>query len=85
MEINSRKQSIAATEIENAIELQREMLLPQDLIYVTDGTTLSTQAVNPLYFTEKTVIIGGLEDGQQVLIKMPPSAYSGMEVTISED
>ncbi|MDP6908097.1 MAG: HlyD family efflux transporter periplasmic adaptor subunit [Flavobacteriales bacterium] len=77
--------SIAATEIENAVELPREMLLPQDLIYITDGTTLSTQAVTPLYFMEKTVIIGGLEDGQQVLIKMPPSAYSGMEVSISQD
>ncbi len=77
--------AIAATEIENAFELPREMLLPENMIYITDGTTLTTQAITPLYFTDKTVIMGGLEDGTKVLTKIPPSAYSGMEVTLHSE
>jgi hypothetical protein len=77
--------SISATEIENAIELPRSILMSDNQVYVTDGKTLQQQSVEPLYFTEKTVIVRGLEDGVQVLTKMPPSAYPGMDVIISED
>ena len=77
--------SIAATEIENAIELPRSILMSDNQVYVTDGKTLQAQEIEPLYFSEKTVIVGGLKDGTQVLTKMPPSAYPGMEVVISED
>jgi len=76
--------SIAATEIENAIELPRSILMTDNQLYVTDGKTLQQQEVEPLYFTEKTVIVRGLKDGMQVLTKMPPSAYPGMEVVISQ-
>ena len=64
--------SIAATEIENAIELPRSILMSDDQVYVTDGKTLQQQEVAPLHFTEKTVIVSGLADGTQVLTKMPP-------------
>ena len=77
--------SIAATEIENAIELPRSILMSDNQVYVTDGKTLQAQEIEPLYFSEKTVIVSGLKDGTQVLTKMPPSAYPGMEVVISED
>ncbi|MGB1317605.1 MAG: efflux RND transporter periplasmic adaptor subunit [Flavobacteriales bacterium] len=76
--------SIAATEIDNAIELPRSVLMNDNLVFVTDGKTLQQQEVEPLYFTEKTVIVSGLKDDSQVLTKMPPSAYPGMEVVISE-
>ena len=77
--------SIAATEIDNAIELPRSILMNGNEVYVTDGKTLQQQEIEPVYFTEKTVIVQGLTDGTQVLTKMPPSAYPGMEVIISED
>ena len=77
--------SIAATEIENAIELPRSILMSDNQVYVTDGKTLQAQEIEPLYFSEKTVIVSGLKDGTQVLTKMPPSAYPGMKVVISED
>ena len=76
--------SIAATEIENAIELPRSILMANDLVYVTDGKTLQQARVDPAYFTETTVIVQGLENGVQVLTKMPPSAYPGMEVVIGQ-
>lgn len=76
--------SIAATEIENAFELPRSVLMNENQVYVTDGKTLQQQAIEPLFFTETTVIVQGLGDGTQVLTKMPPSAYPGMEVVISQ-
>jgi len=76
--------SIAASEIDNATELPRSILMSGNQVYVTDGKTLQQQQVEPLYFTKETVIVGGLTNGTQVLTKMPPSAYPGMEVVISE-
>lgn len=72
--------SIAATEIENALELPREMLLSNDQVYTTDGKVLSAVNVEPVHFTQKTVIVRGLKDKDQVLTTMPPTAYPGMEV-----
>ena len=77
--------SIAATEIDNATELPREVLLNDNQVYTTDGKTLTTNDIQALYFTENTVIVSGLKDDVKVLIKMPPSAYPGMQVTIGQD
>lgn len=77
--------SIAATEVENATELPRSLLMTGNKLYTTDGKTLQQQEVETIYFTEQTVIVKGLADGVKVLTKMPPSAYPGMEVIISED
>lgn len=77
--------SIAATKLDNAIELPREVLFGGNQVYVTDGSTLIQKTIEPLYFSEKTVVVRGLENGTQVLTKMPPSAHPGMEVTVSED
>jgi uncharacterized protein YrrD len=60
-------------------------LFDDDQVYTTDGKQLVKSTIEPIYFTEKTVIVRGLEDGTEVLVKMPPSAYAGMEVIISED
>ena len=76
--------SVAAKEVDNAFELPREVLFDENQVYTTDGKELIKSAIEPIYFTENTVIVRGLENGTQVLTKMPPSAYPGMEVNISE-
>jgi multidrug efflux pump subunit AcrA (membrane-fusion protein) len=76
---------VAAKEVDDAFELPREVLFDEDQVYTTDGKQLVKSTTEPVYFTEKTVIVRGLQDGTKVLVKMPPSAYAGMEVIISED
>ena len=39
--------------------------------------------VNPVYFTDKTVVIKGLEDGTSVLSRAVPGAYPGMKVSLN--
>ena len=74
---------VAAKEIDNAVELPRETLFDENQVYTTDGKELIKTTVDPVYFTENTVIVRNLKDGTDVLVKMPPSAYPGMEVTKS--
>lgn len=76
--------AVEADEIPNAFELPRDVLFNENEIYTTDGKQLLQTEVEPVFFTENTVIIRGLEDGTQVLTKIPPSAYPGMEIKISE-
>lgn len=76
--------NVTAKEIENAFELPREMLFDENQVYTTDGKTLNKSTIEPIYFTENTVIVRGLEDDTKVLVKMPPSAYPGMEVVVNE-
>ena len=76
---------VAAKEVEDAVELPREMLFDENQVYTTDGKELKKWTVEPVYFTENTVIVRKLENGTDVLVKMPPSAYPGMEVSKSVD
>ena len=71
---------ISATSIPNAFELPREVLFEQDQLFIERNGELVQTTVEPMYFTEKSVVVRGLENGSSVLVKMPPSAYPGMVV-----
>ncbi|WP_026935210.1 efflux RND transporter periplasmic adaptor subunit [Christiangramia echinicola] len=71
-----------AKEEENAIEIPRELLVERTKVYVVKDSTLNLVDINPVYFTNNTVVIKGLEDGTQILSANVPGAYSGMLVKI---
>lgn len=73
---------INATEIDNAFEIDRSVLFDENQVYLAADTLLVQKEVEPVYLNEKTVVVRGLEDGDQVLTKMPPSAYPGMRISI---
>ena len=77
--------SIAATEAENAFEIDRSVLFNKDQVYVAKDSILIQKTIEPVYFNEKTVIVRGLENGERVLAKMPPGAYPGMKISIYEE
>ncbi|MEZ6212616.1 MAG: HlyD family efflux transporter periplasmic adaptor subunit [Phycisphaerales bacterium] len=74
--------TVAATEVTDAIEIDRSVLFDKDQVYVAKDSLLVQKTIEPVYFNEKTVVIKGLENGEQVLAKMPPGAYPGMKVAI---
>jgi len=74
--------TIAADSIPNAFEIPRSLLLPDDKVYVVKNNTLETRAVSPLFFKEKTVVLGGLAEGLLTLAKPLPNAYPGMKTEI---
>lgn len=73
---------IDASQIENAFEIDRSVLFDEDKVYVANDTLLIQKQVKPLYFNQKTVVVSGLADGDEVLTKMPPGAYEGMRISV---
>ena len=71
--------------VANAFELPRSVLLNNNHVYVVENNLLVEHKVHPIHFADRTVIVNGLEDGMQVLIKIPPAAFAGMSVTIYKE
>ncbi len=74
--------SLNAREESSAISLRRNLLQPDDQIFVVRDTILDLIPVNPVYFTEKSVVLTGVPDGTLVVNKVVPGAYAGMLVKI---
>ncbi|MGJ8684896.1 MAG: efflux RND transporter periplasmic adaptor subunit [Nonlabens sp.] len=72
--------NLEAQKIENAIELDRSLLQNGNQLFtVTDGL-LKLVDVQPVHFSDKTVVVKGLENGTVIISKMVPGAYEGMIV-----
>ena len=66
----------------NAYEISRSLLVEQSKVYVVRDSVLQLVDVKPLHYNQKSVIVGGLEDGETILSRIVPGAYDGMEVLI---
>ncbi|PTX41624.1 RND family efflux transporter MFP subunit [Christiangramia gaetbulicola] len=73
---------VDAKEENNAIEIPRELLVERTKVFVVKDSTLNLVKINPVYFTNNTVVIKGLDDGTKILSANVPGAYSGMLVKI---
>lgn len=71
-----------AKEEENAIEIDRALLLDDDKIYVVRDSILDMINVKPVYFSDKKVIVRDVPDGQVIISKPVVGAYPGMEVSV---
>ena len=66
----------------DAYEMPRQLLVNNESIYVLKDSIIDLVKINPVFFTDKTVVIKGLEDGTPVLSRTVPGAYPGMKVTV---
>jgi len=64
----------------NTFEISRKLLVDNSKLFVYKDDKLSLTEINPVHYTDKTVVIRGLEDGTEILEKMLPGAYDGMPV-----
>jgi len=64
----------------NTFEISRKLLVDNSKIYVLHDGKLSLTEIEPVHYTDKTVVIRGIEDGTEILEKMLPGAYDGMLV-----
>lgn len=69
---------------QNAYEMPRKLLVNNESVYVLRDSIIDLVKVNPVYFTDKTVVVKGLEEGTPVLTRAVPGAYPGMKVSIFE-
>ncbi|WP_111707823.1 efflux RND transporter periplasmic adaptor subunit [Lutibacter citreus] len=66
--------------IENATEISRKLLVNDSQLFIVKDSTLNLIDINPVYFTNNTVIVKGIENETTILAKTLPGAYSGMKV-----
>ncbi len=71
----------AKNEIE-AIEIDRNLLLEGDKIFVVRDTVLDLIDVKPVYFSDKTVVLKNVPDGSVILATPVLGAYTGMAVKV---
>ena len=76
---------LKAADQKDAIEISRKLLVENAKVYVVKDSVLSLEKVTPLYFSDKSVILTGLKDGDMILKQPIPGAYHGMKVKIFDE
>ncbi|MFT5737360.1 MAG: membrane fusion protein (multidrug efflux system) [Maribacter sp.] len=67
---------------ENAIEVDRNLLLEGNKIFVVRDSVLEVINVNPVYFSDKQVVLKDVPNGTTIMSKPLIGAYTGMAVKI---
>ncbi len=76
---------LVAKSEENAFEIPRQLLVNNESIYVLKDSIIDLQPVNPVYYTDETVVLKGLADGTPMVSRVVPGAYPGMVVQVFEE
>jgi multidrug efflux pump subunit AcrA (membrane-fusion protein) len=70
---------------EDAIEVPRKLLTEAGELFILRDSILDLARVTPVFFTDETVILKGLQDGTVYLSRSVPGAYPGMLVRPYKD
>ena len=71
---------IVAREEQGTFEVDRKLLVGEDQVYVVRDSVLALETIEPVYFSDRTVVIRGLEDGTHMLSNPVPGAHAGLRV-----
>lgn len=69
----------------NALEIDRSLLLENNKIFIVRDSILDAITVNPVYFSEKKVVVKNIPDGTIIVSKPVVGSYAGMLVKIYKD
>ena len=69
----------------NAIEVNRGLLLENNQIFVVRDSVLDLIDVEPVYFSDKKVVLKNVPEGTVIVAKPVVGAYSGMLVKIFDN
>tara|TARA_R110002012_G_C11674678_1_gene613531 strand:+ start:2761 stop:3894 length:1134 start_codon:yes stop_codon:yes gene_type:complete len=72
--------SLNAKEEENAIEINRNLMLDGNQIFIINDNVLDVINVKPVFYSETTVVLKNVPDGTIILKKPVIGAYPGMLV-----
>lgn len=72
--------NLNAEKIKDAIEIDRNLLLDSQEIYVINDSLLDVISVKPAHFSNEKVVLKQVPDGTIILRKPVPGAYAGMRV-----
>ena len=74
-----------AKEETNAIEIDRNLISDKNEIFVVRDSILDLITVRPVYFSNKTVVLKEVPEGEIILSKPLPGAYPGMLIKVYND
>ncbi|WP_299387543.1 HlyD family efflux transporter periplasmic adaptor subunit [uncultured Lacinutrix sp.] len=77
--------NLNAKEEVDAIEIDRNLLLESQQVYVVKDSLLDVLDVKPVYFSDTKVVLKNVPNGTVILKKPVPGAYAGMLVKPFED
>lgn len=77
--------SLNAEKVENAIEIDRNLLLDSQEIFVIKDSLLDVISVKPAHFSNEKVVLKNVPDGTIILRKPVPGAYAGMLVKAAKN
>ena len=77
--------NLDAKEEQNAIEVDRNLLLDNEQIFIVRDSLLDVIDAKPVYFSDTKVVLKGIPNGTIILKKPVPGAYAGMLVKPFED
>ncbi len=77
--------NLEAKEETDAIEINRSLLLDNDQIFVVRDSILDIIDVNPVYFTDKRVVLKNVPNGEVIVAKPISGAYAGMLVKVFDE
>jgi multidrug efflux pump subunit AcrA (membrane-fusion protein) len=72
--------SLNAKDIEDAIEINRNLLLDDEKIFVVKDSLLDVIPVRPIHFSDTKVVLKDVPNGTIILNRTVPGAYAGMLV-----
>ncbi len=72
--------NLNAEKVNDAIEIDRNLLLDSQEIYVVKDSLLDVIPVKPAHFSDATVVLKEVPNGTIILRKPVPGAYAGMQV-----
>ncbi len=67
---------------ENAIEIDRSLLLEENQIFVVRDSILDVINVSPVYFSDKKVVLKDVPNGETIVSKPITGGYAGMLVKV---
>lgn len=77
--------NLNAKEEPDAIEINRNLLLESEQVYVVRDSVLDLIDVKPVYFSDTKVVLKNIPNGTIILSKSVPGAYAGMLVKAFEE
>ncbi|ULC59207.1 HlyD family efflux transporter periplasmic adaptor subunit [Flaviramulus sp. BrNp1-15] len=77
--------NLNAKEEQDAIEIDRNLLLESEEIFIVRDSVLDVIPVKPVYFSDTKVVLKNVPNGTVILEKPVPGAYAGMLVKPFED
>lgn len=74
--------NLEAKEETNAIEINRSLLTESNQIFVVRDSILDLIDVNPVYFTDKKVVLKNVPEDEVIVAKPLTGAYAGMVIRV---